>query len=383
MTYIIAEKFPHPIIEKSEPPLVSIYMPTSRIATETKNNSIRFKNLLRQVEHTLTSDYAGKATEKILENLREMLDDKTFWSYQLDGLGILASEDEVVVYKLQRGVMEYSEVSDTFYIKPLLNAYQTDDSFQILALFKDDFKLYEGNRYALREVEIPEDEYKSLKDVVGYFYEENHMQGSSVGMGSQGGATRFGVAGSTRDEEAVDMEKYFRWVDRYVMDNHSKRTEVPLILATLPEKQSEFAQISHNDYLMKEGISKDPQSMDEKELRDLAWKIMEPKFNENLEKANDRFELSKSRELASEDISEIARAARDMRIDTLLVNLNKTVPGHIDTESEKLLDENGSGDMLNDLALLALKQKAKVYVVTDEKLSLDSGVKAIFRFPMS
>jgi len=72
-----------------------------------------------------------------------------------------------------------------------------------------------------------------------------------------------------------------------------------------------------------------------------------------------------------------------MRIDTLLVNLNKTVPGHIDTESEKLLDENGSGDMLNDLALLALKQKAKVYVVSDEKLSLDSGVKAIFRFPMS
>lgn len=380
MTYIIAEKFPHPIIEKSEPPLVSIYMPTSRLTTESKDNGIRFKNLLRQVEHTLISDYPGKASEKILENLKEMLDDKIFWSYQLDGLAILASEDETVVYKLQREVMEYTEVSNTFYIKPLLNAYQTDDSFQILALFKDEFTLYEGNRYALREVKIPEDDYKSLKDVVGYFFEENHMQGTSVGVS---GSTRFGVSGSTRDEEAVDMEKYFRWVDRYVMDNHSKRTEVPLILATLPENQSEFAQLSHNDFLMKEGIKKDPQSISLDELREMAWKIMEPKFNENLQKATDRYELSKSRELASEDISEIARAARDMRIDTLLVNLDKTVPGHIDPGSEKLLDENGSGDMLNDLALMALKQKAKVYVISDEKLSLGSGVKAIFRFPMS
>ncbi len=380
MTYIIAEKFPHPIIEKSEPPLVSIYMPTSRLTTESKNNGIRFKNLFKKVEHTLVSDYPGKATEKILENLKEMVDDKTFWSYQLDGLGILASEDQIVVYKLQRDVMEYCEVSNTFYIKPLLNAYQTDDSFQILALFKDDFKLYEGNRYSLREVPIPEDEYKSQKDVVGYFYEESHQQGSSVGV--QGSAI-FGTGGNARDEEAVDLEKYFRWVDRYIMDNHSKRTEVPLILATLSEHQSDFIELSHNDYLMKEGISKDPSSMDEKELREMAWKILEPRFNQNLEKTNDRFELSKSRELASEDISEIARAARDMRIDTLLVNLNKTVPGHIDPENEKLMDENGAGDMLNDLALLALKQKAKVYVISDEKLSLDSGVKAIFRFPMS
>lgn len=380
MTYIIAEKFPHPIIEKSEAPLVSLYMPTSRITTESKDNGIRFKNLYKKVEHTLVSDYPGKATEKILKNLKEILEDTIFWSNQLDGLGILASEDEIVVYKLQRDVMEYSEVSNNFYIKPLLNAFQTDDSFQILALFKDEFALYEGNRYALRQVSIPESDYKSLKDVVGYFFEENHMHGSSVGVQ---GSARFGTGGNARDEEAVDLEKYFRWVDRYIMDNHSKKTEVPLILATLPEKQAEFAQISHNDYLMKEGIKKDPQSMTEDEMREMAWSIMEPAFNDNLEKISERFELSKSRELASEDISEIARAARDMRIDTLLVNLNKTVPGHIDPDSEKLLDENGSGDMLNDLALMALKQKAKVYVVTDEKLSLDSGVKAIFRFPMS
>lgn len=377
MTYIVAERFPHPIIEKGEAPLVSVYLPTSRSTTESKNNEIRFKNLLKKVESTLISDYPGKQGEKILSDLKDLAEDKKFWANQLDGLGVLATSEDVVVYKLQRDVMEYVEVADTFYIKPLLNAYQTDDSFQILALNKNDFTLYEGNRYALRKVELPEDQRKSLKDVVGYFTDDNHMQGSSVGLQ---GSARFGYGGSSRDEEAIDVEKFFRWVDRYIFENHSKRTELPLILASLPENHTEFAKISHNDYLTGEGIKKDPQSIDDGDLRKMAWAILEPDFNNHLEKLSEKYELSKSRELASEDISEIARATMEGRVESLIVNLNKTVPGSIDPSTERLLVEDESGDMLNDLTLLALKQNAKVYVVTDEKLSLDTGVKAIYRY---
>ena len=377
MTYIVAERFPHPIIEKGEAPLVSIYLPTSRLTTESKNNEIRFKNLLKKVESKLISVYPGKLGEKILSDLKDLAEDKKFWANQLDGLGVLATSEDVVVYKLQRDVMEYVEVADTFYIKPLLNAYQTDDSFQILALNKSDFTLYEGNRYAIRKVDLPEDQHKSLKDVVGYFTEDNNLQGSSVGLQ---GSARFGYGGSSRDEDAIDVEKYFRWVDRYIFENHSKRTELPLILASLPENHTEFSKVSHNDYLAAEGIKKDPQSLDDSELRKMAWAVLEPDFNSHLNKLIEKYELSKSRELASEDISEIARAAMEGRVECLIVNLNKTVPGSIDPNTERLLVEEESGDMLNDLTLLALKQNAKVYVVTDEKLSLDTGVKAIYRY---
>ena len=226
-------------------------------------------------------------------------------------------------------------------------------------------------------MDLPEYHQKSLKDVVGYFTEDNHMQGSSVGLQ---GSARFGYGGSSRDEEAIDVEKYFRWVDRYIFENHSKRTELPLILASLPENHTEFSKISHNDYLAAEGIKKDPQSLDDGELRKMAWAVLEPDFNNHLKKLIEKYELSKSRELASEDISEIARAAMEGRVESLIVNLNKTVPGSIDPNTERLLVEEESGDMLNDLTLLALKQNAKVYVVTDEKLSLDTGVKAIYRY---
>lgn len=378
MAYIVAERFPHPIIENGEPPFVSIYMPTSRLTTETKDNEIRFKNLLKKAEEMLAKNYPGRAGEEILSDLKTLLEDKPFWSYQLDGLGILAKRDEMVVYKLQRDVKEYVEVSKNFYVKPLLNAYQTDDSYQILALYKTNFALFEGNRYGIREVELPKEEKKSLKDVVGSFYEENRTHGVSMG---NSGKTMYGGGGDNRDEEAVDQEKYFRWVDRYIHENHSKRTDLPLILAALPEHHAEFQKLSHNQYLLKDGIRKDPQTVTSEEFITFAWNLLSPKYTENIRKLHDKYEFNKSRELASEDLSEIARAAAAARVDTLIVNLNATIPGSISKGLGHLSLEDAGTDLLNDLALLALEQKAKVIVVSDDELPLETGVKSIFRYP--
>lgn len=375
MTYIVAERFPHPIIETGDPPFVSIYLPTSRLTTETKDNEIRFKNLLKKVEEAMTKNYPGKAGEEILSDLKTLLEDKPFWSYQLDGLGVLAKRGEMVVYKLQRNIKEYVEVSRNFYVKPLLNAYQTDDSYQILALSNNDFKLYEGNRYGIREVELPKEERKTLKDVVGSFYEENRTHGVSMGAS---GKTMYGGGGDNRDEEAVDREKYFRWVDRYIHENHSKRTDLPLILASLQEHHAEFQKLSHNQYLLREGIRKDPQALTTDEMRTGAWELLKPKFTDNLKKLHEKYEFNKSRELASEDLSEIARAALGARVDTLIVNLDAKVPGRLSQDGTLKEEE---GDLLNDVALLALAQKAKVYVVTPDELPLDTGIKSIFRFP--
>lgn len=378
MAYIVAERFPHPIIENGDPPFVSIYMPTSRLTTETKDNEIRFKNLLKKAEDLLLKNYPGRAGEEILSDLKTLLEDKPFWSYQLDGLGILAKRDEMVVYKLQRDVKEYVEVSKNFYVKPLLNAYQTDDSYQILALNKTSFTLYEGNRYGIREVELPEDERKTLKDVVGSFYEDSRTHGVSMGTG---GKTMFGGGGDTRDEEAVDRDKYFRWVDRYIHENHSKRTDLPLILAALPEHHAEFQKLSHNQYLLKEGIKKDPQTVTPEEYISFAWSVLSPKYTENVKKLHEKYEFNKSRELASEDLSEIARAAVSSRIDTLIVNLDANILGSISKDHGQLNLDDAETDLLNELALLALAQKSKVVVVSKEELPLETGVKAIFRYP--
>lgn len=377
MNYIIAQTFPHPIIENAEKPLVSIYFPTTRITTGSKENQIRFKNAMKKVESQLAEKFPGEAGEKILASLQEFIGNNAFWNEQYDGLGILASKDDIVVYKIQRDVKEYVEVSDTFYIVPLLNAYQTDDNFQILVLTQNSFKLFEGNRYAIREVNLPNDEQKSLKDVVGHFYEETGRNHNARGSGK----AVFGTGASADDEDQIDVEKYFRWVDRYILDNHSKRTEVPLILATLPENFTLFQELSHNDYLVEDGIKRDAQGMDNLTLRNHAWEVLEPKHMQTLKDLKDRYELSKSRDLGSSKLEEIAMATLESRVDALLINLNETIPGKINQTTAKLHHDNGHGDMLNDLAIMALKQNATVYAIPEEELKIENDVNAIYRYP--
>lgn len=378
MSYIVSQSFPHPILDLKEGPFISVYIPTSRVNTEAHDNSVRYKNQLKNVEIELEKKYDRKDFEDLFTTLKDLGNDKDFWNYQLDGLGVLAANDQCVVFKLQREVKEFSSVSDTFYIKPLLNAYQTDDSYQILALSRTDFKLYEGNRYAIREIDIPPEDKKSFKEIVGTFYEEEHK--AQISMGSSGKTMFGGGGGSTRDEEAIDAEKYFRYIDRLVEENYSKKTGLPLILASLTEYHAEFAKLSHNNYLMKEGIKKDPRSLSLDDLKNAAWKIMEPIYYSNIEKLSNKFELAKSKENASADISEVARAALESRVDVLLINLDKIVPGKISTDNDRLLSEEENGDMLNDLALLALKQRAKVFVVPEDKMVSDTGVMSIFRY---
>jgi len=378
MSYIVSENFPHPILDLKEGPFISVYIPTSRVNTEAHDNSVRYKNQLKNIEIELEKKYDRKDFDSLFTTLKDLGNDKDFWNYQLDGLGVLAAKDQCVVFKLQREVKEFSTVSDTFYIKPLLNAYQTDDSYQILALNRNDFKLYEGNRYAIREIVIPPEEKKSFKEIVGTFYEEEHK--TQISMGSSGKTMFGGGGGSTRDEEAIDAEKYFRYIDRLVEENYSKKTGLPLILASLTEYHAEFAKLSHNSYLMKEGIKKDPGSLSPEDLKNSAWKIMEPIYYNNIEKLSNKYELAKSKENASADISEVARAALESRVDVLLINLDKIVPGKISLDNDRLLSEEENGDMLNDLALLALKQKAKVFVVPEDKMISDTGVMSIFRY---
>lgn len=380
MKLIYAERFPHPVLELTNGPFVSLYMPTSRLTTETKENAIRFKNLLKIVEAQLGKGWDKKSSDTIYNGLKTLGADTEFWSHQLDGLAILAAEDQCVIYRLQRDVREYAEVSDRFHIKPLLYAYQGDDSYQVLALNKTDFKLFEGNIYALREVMLPEEERVTLKDVVGDLFEENHI--STVSQGGRG-STYGGGTGSKRDEEAVDTEKYFRFVDRYVAEKHSKRTDLPLILAGLPEYHAEFHKLSHNTHLVEDGIRKDTDAMDLKTLREAAWSVMEPRYLENITAHGARFLEAQSKGNGSSDLEEVAKAALDGRVEVLMLDLDKIIPGRLTLEDGTIgtvESDAEKGDVLNDLALASLVRKSKIFVLPQGKMPVDSGVAAIYRY---
>lgn len=56
-------------------------------------------------------------------------------------------------------------------------------------------------------------------------------------------------------------KRFFRSIDRAVLDDHSRPTGLPLILAALAEHQARFHGVSHNPFLLAEGITVNPDAM--------------------------------------------------------------------------------------------------------------------------
>jgi hypothetical protein len=71
-------------------------------------------------------------------------------------------------------------------------------------------------------------------------------------------------------------------------------------------------------------------------------------------------------------------------VETLLLDVNRIVPGKVPPETGKIydrsLDNPDIGDVLDDLAQLALKGKSEVVVLPSSIMPGKTGIAAIFRF---
>ena len=109
--------------------------------------------------------------------------------------------------------------------------------------------------------------------------------------------------GGKKDEVDIDAERFFRAVDRAVLEHHSRPSGLPLILAALPEHHHLFHRVSHNPFLMAEGLTINPDALPIDELRERAWQVVEPQYQARLATLADEFAVAKSKGLGSDDLA--------------------------------------------------------------------------------
>lgn len=367
MLYELVNDFPNEIINLEKGPFISIYQPTHRQKPDSTQDSIRFKNLIKQVEKSLKEDYKDANIEAILKPLNEIAADNLFWNKSKEGLAVLANEDKCLVYRLPQVVNELAVVADSFHIKPLIRVYQSADRYHLLTLNRTSFKLYEGDRYGFEEVKIDESIPTTLEDVLGTDLTESGLYGLE----------------SKPEEVDKDTEKYFRYVNKFVTENYSNPTKLPLVLITLSEHQGVFRGLSHNSHLLKEGINIDPESLNKEQLKKHVWETLEPLYLEKTKKLVDRFENERAKFSGSDDIAEIARATTEGKIATLLIEAGRIIKGKI-LEDGKLEEnpnsENTHEDVLDDIAESVYRSGGEVVVLPKERMPSTTGAAAIFRY---
>jgi hypothetical protein len=367
------------LLDKHGPPCISLYQFTHRHHPDSLQDPIRYRNLLREMEGSLLQKYDKREVRSLLEKFQPLSHDGEFWNHRTDGLAMLAAPDMFEVFELQRPVQENLIVADTFYLKPLLRISQSADRFQVLCLTRDRASLYEGNRDALDPIELigtPQ----TMTEALGTEVTPQHQSVRSAA----GQTPIYHGVGQKKEEVDRDRDRFFRAVDRGVMENHSKPTGLPLMLVAMKEYHTPFRNLSRNPHLLSMGVDVDPGAISLEDLRTLTWEQMEPLYLERLALLVREYEMARTRQLGFDNLGEVAAATVAGRVANLLVEADRQIPGRVDLQSGKIeqgvLSDPEVGDVLSDLAGTVLRMKGQVIVVPKERMPTDTGVAAAWRF---
>jgi len=370
-------------LEAHEPPCLSLYQPTHRHHPENQQDPIRFRNLVKTMEESLRQKYPTREIQPLLEPFQALADNHDFWNHILDGLAVLGAPDMFRVYRLQRPVAELVIVADSFHTKPLMRVFQSAGRYQVLGLNRREIKLFEGNRDALDEIEPAPGVPRTITEALGEELTEPHLTVSTYGSDPAGPAMHHGQ-GAKKDEVDLDTERFFRAVDRAVVEHHSRPLGLPLLLAALPEHHNLFHQVSHNPFLMTEGIDIHPDALPIDALRDRAWRVVEPHYLARLAGLVEEFGVARSKRLGADELAQVAEATVVGRVATLLIEADRQIPGRIDAATGRIefddLAHPEVDDLLDDLGELVLKMGGEVVVVPAERMPTQTGAAAIYRF---
>jgi hypothetical protein len=358
-------------------------MPTHRHHPENQQDPIRFGNLVKAMEQSLRQQYGTRDVRPLMRPFVALEENREFWNHMLDGLAILAATDQFRVYRLQRPVPELSIVADSYHIRPLIRILQSADRYQILGLNRREIVMFEGNRDSLDPMDLPEDVPSTITAALGEQVTEPQVMVAPHGTGPHRAGMHYGH-GSKKDDVDIDAERFFRAVDRGIMDHCSRPSGLPLLLAALPEHHALFRRVSHNPFLMEEAIDAHPDTLSLDELRQRAWKVVEPQYLARLAAFVDMFNVGKPRGLSDDDLARVAHSAIAGKVATLLVEAERVVGGKIDRDTGEIhyedLTHPGVDDLLDDLAEVVLRNGGQVIIVPAARMPSQSGIAALYRF---
>lgn len=375
----------YPAVLRIRPPspCLSLYQPTNRRHPENTQDPIRFRNLVKVLESSLRKKYSSRDIPALLRPIEALADDRTFWNHSSDGLAVLSAPGYFRVYRLQRPVAELAIVADSFHTKPLMRIVQSADRYQILGLSQRAYKVFEGNRDALNELQpvddVPQTAGEQLKHLLG----DRERLLRAYGPGRATAVTQH-----TTDVKQVaqdhETQLFFRAVDRLVLKHYSQPSGQRLILAALPQHHHLFRTISNNPFLVPEALDTYPDDLSLDVLRERAWQLILPYYLKRLDGFIDAFGAATATGQGTDDLGAVAKAAVAGRIDTLLIEADRLIPGRIDSTSGQLstdeLSNPETDDVLDDLGEYVLRAGGEVVIVPAERMPVRTGAAAIFRF---
>ncbi|WP_434703182.1 hypothetical protein J3P85_19910 [Pseudomonas sp. Z1-12] len=372
-----------------EQPSLSLYMPTHRTFPERSQDPIRYKNLVRDLQTQLEQQHPDLDGAPLLQSFHALVDDQDFWNSNRDGIAVFGARDYFKVIAVNQRLPQRAVANSHPYLKPLLRLVQSTDRYQALCLTRNEVWLYEGSSEQLEKIELAEQVPRNQNEALGDELTPGNQQGFPNGFsrsGERGDAMMHEAAGGGKQDEInLDRERFFRVVDKAILQYHSQPSGLPMILVALPENQAVFRAVSHNSQLLAQGVEIDPSRLGVEALRVHCSKLMAHSYADHVVDSLNRYGIAVGQGRALDNLADIAKAAWEGRVALLLVEAERQVPGQLDPDKGRLLiDESGdelAPDVLDELILAVTRQGGEVVVIPPEHvMPTDTGAAAVCRF---
>ncbi|MCL7987470.1 hypothetical protein M8998_05905 [Sphingobacterium sp. lm-10] len=355
-------------------PCISLYMTTHKVHPASASDSISFKNLYKKTLHYIQEHKLSKH-ETLLKPLEKLIEDKSFWDNGSHGLAIFISTDDTKIIRLPEEVQEISCVANAFCIKPLFKMYNENQNYYLLALGLDSVKLYTGDKHQIEELEIEGKLPLSMKEALGDQLTDNHFHASVVeGAGLHGYMEK-------SQEEDIDMDRFFRKIDKGILEHFDIPSKTPLLLAALPEHHTDFVRISKNPNLGPVQIPINPHSLSHSELLKKVQEVMGEALDKRKKELLERQQLATQENLSSTEITDIVRDAIDGKVDVLCIENGKSIKGALDVDNRAIgEDDNLNTDVINELVRTVFNFGGDVVVLDQEEMPTTDGIFTINRY---
>jgi len=324
-----------------------------------------------------------KETQKFLNPARELLNIPTFWQYQSNGLAAFLSSNFFLTYRLPQRFEKLAVAANRFHLKPLLPLLSGGRIFFVLALSQNAVTLYRGSRDSMSVVNLdrlPD----CLSDALKYDEPDKQLQyhtGTRQRRGMR--AAMFHGHGAGIDDKKDDLLQFFRKIDKGLQPIIAEE-DAPMILASVDYYWPIFREASSYSHVVDEGIKGNPEEMDEDELHERAWRIIQPMYLREQEEASAAFIESKAKAWTSTDLKIVVPAAHQGKVALLFVALGIQKWGvYKPRKKEVFLHEKAKAtnqDLLDLAALQTILNGGKVFALAPEEMPDHADIAAIFRY---
>ncbi|WP_353719134.1 hypothetical protein [Dyadobacter sp. 676] len=363
---------------------VTIYLPTHQSGVEVneKHDAILLKNTLKDLSAKLAD--AGIETariEQLLTPAYALLQQSRFWGRMEKGLAMFIADGYFKYVKMRVAPQYVAVCKKRFYMTPLVPVLTCNTYFYLLVISKQKCKLFRADAFGMEPVHVPDlpDDMMAVKRL-----SDKDASTFRVGTGSgTGGANFHGMAGGN-PEHKDNIAVYFEAVDDVIFREVLHNENAPLLLAGVEYLIPIYRAASDYHNICPEALTG---SHEHDEIHDLyarARGIMQPYFDQPLDKALTIYANQSATPLSSSIAADIIPAAYYGRLSHLFVRKGATIHGQFDETNASLelhgSEEESSDDLLDMAVIKTLTQGGEAYLLPPERMPAASDIAAVFRY---